>query len=447
MDNKPEKEIEASAETKQPKPKMPKKKKVIITLCIVFGVLLALVAAAVIGINYYIDHMLDYISYDTGEEEWSGENIDDPSWGIDEDISYDLDFSDPEEEWDESVGDVSFPSSDVSDEISDDSSTEGSEDVSDETSDEASGDSSVGETSKKPDTSKDDSSGETSKKPTQKPFEPDDTILSGLFDDSEINYDYDSEVINVLLIGADTFNKGTGRSDTMIIMSINTTKKRIVFSSLMRDLYVRIPGYKDNRLNAAHSAGGPKLLMKTIKENFGIQVDYYARVNFSSFRLAVDSIGGIDLTINKNNYDYFKKYDELKGLTKAEAIDGTHVIHIDGTVALKYARNRNFAGSDFTRTLHQRDLLSQFVTNCKGSSLSELHELLKCVLPYVVTNMPKDMLKMMVFEAVDYVSYDIVSCRVPCSGSYKLDRKRGMSVIVFDEKKNRDYLWSKIYGD
>lgn len=429
MDNQPENKSENKSEVQKPlKKKMSRKKKIIITLCVILGVILTLVAAAAIAVNVYLDHMLGYISYDTGDEEWSGEDIDSPSWGIDEDYSYDPDFSDPEAPWEESYGDISLPSGDESGDNSAVSIPEESQ---------------VSGTSSKP------SSGETSKKPavSVKPYEPDDTILSGLFDDSNINYEYDADVINILLIGADgrSFD-GKGRSDTMIIMSINKTNKKIVFTSLMRDLYVSIPGYKDNRLNAAHSAGGPSLLMKTIQANFGISIQYYVRVNFASFKAAVDALGGIDLKINSNNYDYFKKFDELKGLSKAEATDGTRVIHIDGTTALSYARNRSFAGSDFTRTLHQRDLLSQFVTNCKGSSLSELHELLKIVLPYVSTNIPKDMLKMMVFEAINYVSYDIDSCRVPCSGSYELTRRRGMSVIVFDKNKNKNYIWSKIYG-
>lgn len=278
-------------------------------------------------------------------------------------------------------------------------------------------------------------------------YAPDNTILSGLFDNSDINYEYNADLINILLIGSDSRDKSQGRSDSMIILSINKTKKTLTFTSLMRDLYVSIPGHKDNRINAAYSAGGPALLMKTIAQNFGIQLDYYVRVGFSSFQCAVDALGGIDIKVNSNNYDYFKRFDSIGSLSKEQATDGTRVVHIDGATALSYARNRSFAGSDFTRTLHQRDLLSQLVTNCKGSSLSELHEMLKTVLPYVVTNIPKDMLKMMVFEALDYIGYDVVTARVPCNGAYKNDKIRGMSVLVPDMQKNKKYLYSVIFGE
>ncbi len=433
-----EKDVQPTEQVKPAKAKMSRKKKIIITLCIVLGILLTLVAAAAIAVNAYLDHMLDYISYDNLEEEWSGVDIDASDYGQGEDIDYGSDFVDPEADPDYSV--------DTSDDESGNENSESSEGSGDETS-EAPGESSGSESSTGS------GSGGSSGKPitSEKPYQPDNDIISGLFDNSDINYEYDSDVINILLIGADirsTTGQGTGRSDTMIIMSINTVKKQITFTSLMRDLYVEIPGYLENRLNAAHSAGGPKLLMQTIEKNFGIPIDYYVRVNFSSFKGAVDAIGGIDLTVNSVNYAYFKDFSELKGLTKAQAIDGTHTIHLNGTKALAYARSRNYASADFARTQNQRDLLRQLVTNLKGSSLSELHELLKTVLPYVVTNMPKDMLKMMVYESVEYVSYDIQSLRVPDSGSYfKLVRRRGMSVIDFDKAANKKYLWDKIYGE
>ena len=292
----------------------------------------------------------------------------------------------------------------------------------------------------------DESLEESSKPTTTVSYDTDEEIISGLFD-GEVSYEYDADLINILLVGADTYDKGTGRSDSMIIMSINKTKKTITFTSLMRDLYVPIPGYKDNRINASYSAGGPALLMKTIDHNFGIKIDYYVRVGFAAFRGAIDSLGGLDIVVNKDNYDYFKDFDEIKGLSKEEATNGNHIIHISGKTALHYARSRDFAGSDFTRTLHQRDLISQVIKNCRGSSVTELHEMLKIVLPYIVTNIPKDMLKMMVFEAINYINYDIVTARVPCNGSYEVTRRRGMSVLVADMEKNKAYLYSKIFGE
>ena len=96
---------------------------------------------------------------------------------------------------------------------------------------------------------------------------------------------YDNDVFNVLLIGSDTRAKnGVGRSDAMILISINKNTSKIVQTSLLRDIYVGIPNRKEgNRLNAAYAFGGPSLLMQTIQQNFKIKVDKYASVDFYSF--------------------------------------------------------------------------------------------------------------------------------------------------------------------
>ncbi len=367
-----------------------------------------------------LDHYVGMISIVESEEEWSGVNIDDPSYDIDE-SNYWEDMSDWSDDFSEDIsaiiGDISLPDIDESEDIDE------------------SGDHGESTTSKTP------------KPVSYDPFVPDPTILSGIFDDEDINYDYDSEVINILLIGADTINGKSARSDTMIIMSLNKAKKRVSFISLMRDIYVSIPGHKSNRINAAYSAGGPSLLLKTIKQNFGLQIDYYVAVGYDSFKLAVNSIGGIDITVNEDNYDYFVMRGMISGMSKEEAINGTHQLHLNGDKALLYARTRHLKGSDFTRTLHQRDLLSQFVESCKGASISELNDMLTNVLPCIKTNIPKDMLKMLCRNAITYVSYKVDTGRLPVK--YENRNISGRAVLVIPSKYMEEtikYLYAKIYN-
>ncbi len=402
------------------------------TILIVLGVILLLILLLWGALELYMDHMLGLISYDVSgesmfDETWSGVNIDDPSWDIDDGDQLpdeSDDWSDTESVPDISDADVSIPDISDGDDQSNDDTTR--DPVSD-----------GGSSSKPPSPPK-----------PQPEVSADYSILDNLFDDTPYSNEYDSEVINILLIGADTNSGQSARSDTMILMSINNTKKRIVFTSFMRDIYVGISGYKNNRLNAAYAAGGPKLLMDTIEKNFKIPIDYYATVNFKSFRYAIDGIGGLKMTINDNNYDYFSTYlpDTVKGLSKAQAVDGTHVVVLDGDGALRYARNRSLKGSDFTRTLHQRDLINQFVKHCTTLSLGEIHGLLTEVLPWVTTNIPKDMLKMMVRNVLTYLSYDVSDMRVPVAGSFQNASINGRSVLTVDFQKNIKYLMAKIYG-
>lgn len=423
-----------------PAPKKPKKtggKKALIIIAIILGALLLTVGCALLSADLYIDHMLDYISYDPEnieELEWSGVDIDDPSYGIEDDMGIDMsDFVDPEAGTDTDPNynpETSSPdTSDAFDESENDDETDSNGNSGSGGNSGSSGGSST-----------------TKPRPPEPPFQPDYEIIEGLFDGENISDAYNQDVINVLLIGADTISGKSARSDTMILMSINNIKKRIVFSSFMRDTYVSIPGRKDNRLNAAFAAGGPSLLIKTIKQNFDIDIDYYVMVSISSFEMAVDVIGGLDLTINADNYNYFKTWNGIKGLSEASATDGTHTIHLNGGQALAYARSRNFSNGDFTRTLHQRDLLKQAAARCRNCSLSELHELLKAVLPYVRTNIPKDTLKSMIWHALTYISYDITDARVPCPGSFQYANINGREVLSVNLEANKRYLKAKIYG-
>ncbi len=274
--------------------------------------------------------------------------------------------------------------------------------------------------------------------------EEDDVVLPPANNDDNSNTEVkpDAEkpkdnVINILLIGADTLT-GAGRSDTMILLSVNTDDRRVVLTSFMRDSWVSIPGRNQNRLNAAHAAGGPALLMQTLYENFGISVDQYVKVDFSSFKKAVDVIGGIDITVNENNYDYFSK--------KYSGISLGTVKHLNGEEALLYARDRNYSQGDFIRTLHQRDLLTQFAKQMSSKSLSEIDALLNLVLGYVRTNIPKEELKDYIGESITYLGYDITTARVPCAGSFKNANKNGRAVLEIDIPMNIQYVNTKIYG-
>ena len=288
-------------------------------------------------------------------------------------------------------------------------------------------------------------------KPEQEPeFEE----IEGWFDGTNVSDDYEDKVHNILLIGADTLDGTSARSDTMMLLSINTEKKRLVITSFMRDSYVDLPGKGYNRLNAAHSRGGPQYLIETIQHNFGIKIDNYAKVDFTSFKEAVDSINGIDVIVNEHNYEYFSfhKFPEISGLSQAQACDGSHVIHMDGKTALGYvrARNKDFdgvSGGDFGRTQRQRDFLIQFVNNCKTLGFNELDALLKTLLPYIVTDMPSGEIKGHMYEVMDYIKYDLSDTRVPCAGSWEYYKtERGAEVLNINIPANAAYVKAKIYG-
>ncbi len=274
--------------------------------------------------------------------------------------------------------------------------------------------------------------------------EPSYEEIENQFDGINISEDYEEEVINILLIGADN---AASLSDVMMLASINPVKERIVLTSFLRDSYVEIPGYGYNKLNAAHSLGGSKLLVETIEHNFGLDIDNYVRVNFNSFKAAVDAIGGVELVVNADNYNYFRNWSSVYYLSKSEAIDGTHTVHLDGDDALAYARNRNYADGDFTRTLHQRDFISQFVTNCKSASLTDLDKLLVAVLPYIATDISKGELTTYLLSSLSYLKYDLnPDVHMPCDDSWEFGWVYGSSVLNINLEANEKHVKAAIYG-
>jgi LCP family protein required for cell wall assembly len=214
------------------------------------------------------------------------------------------------------------------------------------------------------------------------------------------------ERVNILLLGIDERQDqyGPWRTDTMIVLTIDPEYNTAGILSIPRDLWVNIPGYGANRINTAHytgdlkkhPGGGPALVIKTVQDFFGIPIHYYVRVNFRGFVEAINTIGGIDIYVEEEIDD--PEYpDEAYGYDPLYIPAGLQ--HMDGELALKYARTRH-SGSDFDRLRRQqqvimavRDKVLRF--DLLPELLPRLPELLKTVGDSVQTDLQLDeMLKL-----------------------------------------------------
>ena len=239
------------------------------------------------------------------------------------------------------------------------------------------------------------------------------------------------DVTNLLLLGIDARTmKERGRSDSMIIVTINKKNKTIKLSSLLRDTAVTIPGRDKNgdgqddyaKLNAAYAYGGFNLLSKTIEQNFRLKIDKYVGVNFVVFPIAVDAMGGIDIYMTAKEASKVcapgqKLEDWERGFKKI----GTEskVYHLNGYQALKYSRIRHI-DSDFNRTGRQRKVIEQLIVKAKTMSFGTLNTILNQVLPQVATNMSGDELMGYALNAGSYANYAIdTSFHLPENGKYK----------------------------
>lgn len=262
----------------------------------------------------------------------------------------------------------------------------------------------------------------------------------------------DEQVINILLIGEEAIGSGNanGRSDSMMIASLNTENKTLRLVSIMRDCYVSIPGYRDNKLNAAFAHGGGTLLCSTIEQNFGIQLDGYVRVDFAGFRKLIDKLGGVEIELTENEALYLNTTNYISDKKQRNVVPGKQIV--TGTQALGYCRVRkraaiNGENDDFGRTYRQRAVLSQVYEKVKQLGASDVVGLISELLPYVSTNL----------ESADIVKYatailqmgipEIEQKRIPVNGAYSGQNLYcGASLVLNFEVNNRE-LWDFIYGD
>ena len=187
----------------------------------------------------------------------------------------------------------------------------------------------------------------------------------------------------ILLVGSDTRSTDDiGRSDTMMLATINYDTGKIHLTSLMRTLYVCIPMDTGNTwfaLNAAYAWGGIDLLIATIEKNFKVDIDNYAIVDFSAFQQAVDIVGGVDIDLTQAEANYINKEVPGAGLSA-----GT--MHLTGETALWYARIRKI-DNDFVRTSRQCTVITALLEKATHSSAAELNEFANKILPLVNTDL------------------------------------------------------------
>ena len=248
------------------------------------------------------------------------------------------------------------------------------------------------------------------------------------------------DVINILLVGKDASTSGRPRTDTMILLSLNKKTNSMSMVSIMRDLYVQIPGgYSDNRINAAYRFGGIKLLNDTIEKNFGIAIDGNVEVDFRQFEKIIDILGGVDIDLTAAEAKYLK--DIGYGTFKV----GKN--HLDGKTALQYCRIRKI-DSDHQRTERQRKLLQTVAASFKNMSPTQMLAMLDQVLPYVKTDLSAGKIVELATTGLGVLASGkgINSGKIPQSGQYYGANVMGMQVMIADLYKCNQYLKSFLYG-
>lgn len=260
-------------------------------------------------------------------------------------------------------------------------------------------------------------------------------------DDVEVDHENlvsENEVLNILLVGADKRAEWAekGRSDSVMIATLDNKNKRLKITSVMRDLYVTIPEHGEDRFNAAYSYGGVELLYKTIAQNFNLKLDGFVIVDFEAFKSVINTIGGVEVTLTEAEHKYL--INSYKTGSIQDLVPGTNVMN--GSQALAYTRIRQDAHGDFGRTQRQRNVLQAIFTKAKSMPLSKLKELINKLMPYLTTDLNDSEIISYMMSVLMMGTTEIDQLRIPVDDSFTQDRIRNMAVLVPDLEKNKKEL-------
>ncbi len=246
-------------------------------------------------------------------------------------------------------------------------------------------------------------------------------------------------VKNILLIGLDdSEGSGNSRSDTMMLLTLDTVNHAIKLTSFLRDMWVEIPDHKKAKLNASYAYGGAQLTMDTIEYNFDVDIDNYIIVDFEMFKEIIDSLGGITVEITEREAEFINR--TTSSVVKAGLNE------LDGKKALIYARIRKL-DSDFYRTLRQRKVITAIIDKLKEVNPLELLGIVKEILPMITTDIKPLSMVVTAISALSCLNVNIDQLQIPADDAYVSKKISGQSALVPDLEKNIKNLKEFIYGE
>ena len=279
------------------------------------------------------------------------------------------------------------------------------------------------------------------------------------------------EIINILLLGSDALTKNErGRSDSIMIATIDMKHGKLKLTSLLRDSYLELPGtdskgkaYGWRKLNSAYYFGDATFVMETIEHNYGVKIDQYVVINFVLFQKVIDTIGGIELTISAEEAAYLMGRSEAEaGKNRKKMKEGTN--QMDGKLALEFARARsagNFTyvdasgqtvkvNNDYARTARQRYVLETIFKKMKDEDIGTLTKTATACFQDIRTNIPLETMLDYMSKALSIGVSQIHQQQIPYQGAFEPWSAPKPSVLYMDEEnlqKNIDRIRQFIFEE
>ena len=246
-------------------------------------------------------------------------------------------------------------------------------------------------------------------------------------------------VYNVLLVGTDSQDPDgdMGRSDSMMLVSYNTTDNKATIVSFLRDSLVDIPGHGKSRLGHAYAYGGVGLTINTLNKAYDLDIQNYITVSFEDLMGIIDKMGGIEVNITAEEAQYYRAC----GMSRIK--EGYNML--SGAEALAYTRNRTL-GTDFERTRRQRSVMYAIYAKLLQERDPEaILALVEYCMKKVETNMPVTEIYTLAMEVLSSEHLQTQQAAIPYEGTYENIDYEGMEVLEIDIEANKAKLEELMY--
>jgi polyisoprenyl-teichoic acid--peptidoglycan teichoic acid transferase len=275
-----------------------------------------------------------------------------------------------------------------------------------------------------------------------------DAIKDTVKDPANIEKDF----VNILIMGIDAMKEvnDSYSADSIMVATIDKYNKKLKLTSIMRDSLVTVEGYGDTKLKYAYSFGGPQLLVKTVNQNFNMNIKNYVKVDFFDVEKIIDYLGGVQINVESAEVNILNDYQ--KNISSLESKSYTPIKKsglqtLNGMQAVAYSRIRYVGNYDFERTERQRRVMTEVLKKFSDKNALELAGVADKLLPLVETSLGKS-------EIIGLGSYIVlnkltkpIQFRVPTDKTYHdyTNPKDGLYYMKWDKQPTIDALHSFIF--
>ncbi|HAY3898110.1 TPA: LCP family protein [Escherichia coli] len=261
------------------------------------------------------------------------------------------------------------------------------------------------------------------------------------------------DIVNIAILGVDESENDAGRSDATMIATFDPIHKKLKITSIMRDTYADIPGYGKDKLNHAYAYGGPQLSIKTLNQDFGLNIKDYVKINFEELEGLIDAIGGIDMKMEYMEMyevnNYIERYSEARNITEEKLVkdEKTGKYHLTGFQTLGYCRIRSIGNGDFDRTERHRKIMTEMFNKISKAGTAELASMATKLLPYVETSLSNKEIINLATNVLNLGTRNIEQERFPRDEYTHNSKINDIFYLCYDEDYTEEQIHEYIFND